>query len=293
MEKEFKIYCYTNKYTGEKYIGSTCKTLKSRAGKNGREYCKTNTKFKRAIEAYGWQAFDLDVIDVAYNDREASRLERYYINIFQTSVDGIGYNGNKGGAVPTHKGVKQFLADGTIIAIYTFIKDASNVTGISISSIIDCCNKRIKTAGGFIWRYTEEADVSFNEIEITPFSGERRVDQISLDGEFIRTFDSAKDAESETGALRSKICMCCKGNRKTAGGYKWRYTDGFGLKDIYGPKPSRVRKIAQYSIKGDLIAIYKSQSHAHRETGFSAGAIAKACKSGRNEFAGYVWKYID
>lgn len=28
-EKVFKIYCYTNKQTNEKYVGVTCKNVKS------------------------------------------------------------------------------------------------------------------------------------------------------------------------------------------------------------------------------------------------------------------------
>ena len=293
MSKEFKIYCYTNQYTGEKYIGSTCKTLKSRAGKDGREYRRTNTRFKEAIDKYGWDSFEVEVLDVADDNREASRLERYYIKQFNTDMVGVGYNGNKGGGVPTHKGVVRFSLDGTVTVYYTSLSEASRVTGISVTSIIDCCSGRLKTSGGFIWRYDVEENERLDKMNITPFSGERRVDQLSIDGKLIRTFDSAKEAESATGVLRSKICMCCKGQRKTAGGYKWRYTDGFGLKDIYNPRPSKTRRIAQYSDSGDLIATYESLSDAHRATGLSSSSIANVCKGKRNEFGGYIWGYAD
>lgn len=291
MSKEFKIYCYTNRYTGEKYIGSTCKTLKSRAGKNGRGYCRTNTRFKDAIDKYGWESFDVEVLDITDDDREASRLERHYINRFNTDVIGIGYNGNKGGGVPTHKGVTQLSLGGAVIAHYSASSEASSATGIDVTSIIDCCGGRIKTSGGFVWRYDAEKNERLDEKDITPFSGERRVDQLSMNGEFIQTFNSAKEAEFVTGALRSKICMCCKGQRKTAGGYKWRYTDGFSLKDIYNPRPSKVRRVEQYSVNGDLIEVYESLSDAHRVTGWAASSIANVCKGKRQEFAGFVWKY--
>ena len=36
-------------------------------------------------------------------------------------------------------------------------------------------------------------------------------------------YEYAKDAEIETGISRGHICSVCKGNRKTAGGYHWKY----------------------------------------------------------------------
>ena len=37
------------------------------------------------------------------------------------------------------------------------------------------------------------------------------------------TFYSSKEAEKQTNINHSSIIQCCKGNRKTAGGYHWRY----------------------------------------------------------------------
>ena len=39
----------------------------------------------------------------------------------------------------------------------------------------------------------------------------------------IATFASAVLAQASTGICRSKICECCKGRRKQAGGFKWSY----------------------------------------------------------------------
>lgn len=47
--------------------------------------------------------------------------------------------------------------------------------------------------------------------------------QFSKDGEFIRKWDSAMDAQRELGIKQGGIRECCKGKRKTAGGYIWRY----------------------------------------------------------------------
>lgn len=49
------------------------------------------------------------------------------------------------------------------------------------------------------------------------------VNQYSLDGEFLAKFKSIHSAERVTGVKSSSICECCKGIRKSAGGFKWTY----------------------------------------------------------------------
>lgn len=44
-------------------------------------------------------------------------------------------------------------------------------------------------------------------------------------GQIICVFPSITDAERETGINNPHICSCCKGRRKTAGGYIWKYAD--------------------------------------------------------------------
>lgn len=44
-----------------------------------------------------------------------------------------------------------------------------------------------------------------------------------MDGEFIKEFDSIKEASEEIGVSKSAIVHCLKGKTKKAGGYKWKY----------------------------------------------------------------------
>lgn len=53
----------------------------------------------------------------------------------------------------------------------------------------------------------------------------RRVDMLSLQGEYIRTFESCTKAGLFLGRHSSGITKCCKGSIKTCGGYKWRYSE--------------------------------------------------------------------
>ena len=43
-----------------------------------------------------------------------------------------------------------------------------------------------------------------------------------FNGEVLAVFPSATEAARQTGANLSKIRMCCRGERKSAGGYQWK-----------------------------------------------------------------------
>ena len=49
----------------------------------------------------------------------------------------------------------------------------------------------------------------------------KKVNQYDLDGNYIKTWNSIKEAEKEVGT--SHICQCLKGKFKQTKGYKWRY----------------------------------------------------------------------
>ena len=51
----------------------------------------------------------------------------------------------------------------------------------------------------------------------------KKILQYTKSGEFIKEWVSAIEAARELGIARSNICKCCKGERKSAGGYVWRY----------------------------------------------------------------------
>jgi hypothetical protein len=52
-----------------------------------------------------------------------------------------------------------------------------------------------------------------------------KIDQLDLTGKYIRTYDNMAIAAKEMGSIenRSAINRVCRGQKKTAFGYKWRY----------------------------------------------------------------------
>jgi hypothetical protein len=56
-----------------------------------------------------------------------------------------------------------------------------------------------------------------------------KVSQYTLDSVFIKEYDSPADAENETHIYQTHISSVCRGVRKTAGGYIWKYSAGYTL----------------------------------------------------------------
>lgn len=53
----------------------------------------------------------------------------------------------------------------------------------------------------------------------------RAVNQYDLNGTLIQRWDRISDASRATGANESSIASCCRDERHTAGGFKWRYCE--------------------------------------------------------------------
>lgn len=132
---------------------------------------------------------------------------------------------------PNKKEICQYDKNGNFIKKYSNILLASRETNIDHSMIARCCKNAQKTAGGYIWRYSNE-ELTIDHLRWCNEKGDkltlrRSVLQCSKDGSLIKKYDSITIASLETGISKCNISTCCGGNgkQKTAGGYMWRYAD--------------------------------------------------------------------
>jgi hypothetical protein len=51
------------------------------------------------------------------------------------------------------------------------------------------------------------------------------VEQFTMDGKFIKSYPSSKEAQRQTGIKAVNIAMCCRGKYSQSGGYLWRYKE--------------------------------------------------------------------
>lgn len=95
MDKEWIIYCHTNKVNGKKYIGQTCQSTRKR-WQYGAGYRK-GTYIRKAIDKYGWDNFAHEILERGLTIDEANEREKYYIEKYQTHKIEYGYNLTLGG----------------------------------------------------------------------------------------------------------------------------------------------------------------------------------------------------
>lgn len=53
----------------------------------------------------------------------------------------------------------------------------------------------------------------------------KKVLQLDSHGNLLNEWNNMKSASITLNIRHSAICLCCKGNRKTAGGYMWKYKE--------------------------------------------------------------------
>lgn len=51
-----------------------------------------------------------------------------------------------------------------------------------------------------------------------------KIIQMDMDGNFIKEWNSIKEASCVLGIDNSCITKCCKGKRKSCGGFTWKYS---------------------------------------------------------------------
>ena len=86
-------------------------------------------------------------------------------------------------------------------------------------------DKRVKTRReNGTYAVSEETKEKLRRFNLGKHSGNSmKVSQFTINGEYIATFVSMRDASIKTGVCHSSITQVCKGDRQTAGGYIWRY----------------------------------------------------------------------
>lgn len=112
------------------------------------------------------------------------------------------------------------------IARYNCAIDAAKSTGVDASFIASVCNgyPKRRTANGLVWRY--ESDVLSNPECLTNarYLKYKPVEQYTLDGKLVQTWDSIKIAAKHFGVVESTLRNACHEEWRTSVGYRWKYS---------------------------------------------------------------------
>ena len=199
------VYKYTNKINGKVYIGKTA-NLRRRLWEHENTTKTKDTAFGRALKKYGYNNFELDILIKIKRIKDKQKLntildnlERYYIKKYNSYH--FGYNLTRGG-------------DGSI--------------GITQSA--ETRRKKSVSMKNKPEEYKEKLRQRLAKVSHKFKSGDamkyrhREIEQYTLDGTYIQTFYSVKDAaQSLSKTMANGIISACQGKYKTAYGYKWKY----------------------------------------------------------------------
>jgi len=112
--------------------------------------------------------------------------------------------------------------------------------------------------------------------------------QYDENGILLRPFDGLKEVKEILGLDKQRISNSCINSTMYNGNY-WSYKL---IEKLIPKKDSRLKSVNQFSLDGDLIALYESASEASRITGISKTCITRCCRGEREQTHGFLWKYI-
>lgn len=273
---KYCVYVHTNKINGKKYVGQTCQKPEYRWN-NGKNY-EECAYFYHAIEKYGWDGFDHEIIAKNLTKSEADNFEKILIEKLNTMNPNAGYNLRAGGSEVIFSEVSKRKMSESHIGLLAgenhpmYGKHHTEESKLKISE--SCCEVwsdpvfqlNMSEARKRLWENEEYRQKQIEsrtgkhvseEIrrkmsclmkgENNPMYGKhpsedtrekmsesqkiaqrlkaREINQYTLDGVFIKTWDCMKQIEEEVGIHSSNISKCCRYKRKSAGGFIWRYAD--------------------------------------------------------------------
>lgn len=241
-----------------------------------------------AVEKYGYAIYQNLVGDTlsAYG-YQWSYDKKEKIDKYKQKINGINEK---------RRSVYQYDLSGIFIKSYKSVSEAEKETKIPYYRISSCANNKTKSAGGYMWSYIKK-----EKIEPYKYYDRKKKDksknppntkvyQYDLNGKFIKEFNSIKDAIKELSIKNgSLISACCKGKKKSAYGYMWRY---YKIEYIEEYKSQRIQKnIIQYDKNNNAINTYFGFMQAEKSTGIPHSNILKCCEGERISAGGFIWRY--
>ena len=209
------IYQITNDINDKIYIGKTEFSIEKRFKEHCkdafREHCE-NRPLYRAMNKYGIEHFYVELLEETNNPEER---ERYWIETKGSFKNG--YNATLGG-------------DGKPYLDYDLLIEAYKQTQSleAVRQLYGCDTQHLS----YILKQKNIQVKSSQEINQEKFG--KQVNQYDLQGKYIQTFAGVRDAaravspenkKNNLGGAASHITDVCKGKRKTAYKYIWKFVE--------------------------------------------------------------------
>ena len=281
------IYKVTNTVNGKIYVGQTSRTIEDRWREHVRDAFKRKKQaffpFHLAIKKYGQDAFQIEQLEEC-SSHDLDERERYWIKYYDTYHNG--YNADYGGRSNKGHPIYQYALDGTFIKGFNTLGDAQEAIGGK--AIVLNSKHPNRAIGGYLWN-REKVD----KLDFVWSPRVKSVHQYSIDGKYIASFDSLRQAAYIVSGRASSCFIggACRGDYDTAYGYRWSFEKVDKLPPFVPYKAER--KVVRFLPDGSDMKIYESLKEAACDTNANVPNIIEACKRQNYKSKGYYWRYYD
>lgn len=218
----YYVYQHINKTNGKRYIGVTKQNPESRWGIDGVNY-KSSPYFYSAIQKYGWDGFEHEILFNGLTKEEACIKEIELIARFKTQDKQYGYNIMEGGSAPTiPEEVRAIMSE----------KMRGNKNGLG--HVCSEEKKREISNAQKGRKLTEEHKAKLSKakqgshhippsIETRKKISDSHIKKQVYCEETEAVYESIQSCAKELGLEPTAVCACCKGRHKSVHGYHLRY----------------------------------------------------------------------
>lgn len=191
----YTVYVHRNLKNDKSYVGMTSRKPNER-WRSGKGY-KNNSKMWKDIQNSDWNKdWKHSIIGKFEDKQEALNIEEMFIWLFDSTNEG--YN------ISTYDRNSYKRTD------ETRRKNSESMTG-----------EKNPMYGK---HHSEDTKRKMSEAHKEKiYANTKPILQFSKNGELIAEYSSLTEASRQTGCSASHICTCCKGKRKSCGGYIWKY----------------------------------------------------------------------
>ena len=207
------IYKITNLINQKAYIGKTVGSIEKRWQEHKRD-CKrfSDRPLYRALNKYGIDNFKVELVEEV-DIKDLSEREIYWIGYYHTYTEG--YNATLGG-------------DGKILYDYDLIAELirNQYSTQEIIQMVGCCAEVVQLVA-------RKNNLSIAKKLKDCMHNKQPIEQYDKQGNYLRSFDSIREAcrwleennyvSGHLNGVTSHISDVCKGKRKSAYKFVWKY----------------------------------------------------------------------
>mgnify|MGYP002351077276 FL=1 len=165
----YTVYVHINKIDNKIYIGQTKQVNLNIRWANGMGY-NHNINFKNAIEKYGWDNFEHEIIASGLTKEEAENFEKLLIEKLETTNSEKGYNVQTGGCYGFTIGNNNNICSKKVVCddkVYNSIKECAEYYGIEPSTMSSWLRGDRKMSDDFTKLNLQYENESFNKTHRT------------------------------------------------------------------------------------------------------------------------------